>query len=495
MSELPTSPVAGQNLWRRLLVTQFAVFAAVCLYGVWTQRYLYGDGCNFLVMLMQRQSPTDYFPGRHFAHLATQMPMVALIKYFGCRSAWVAGSVYGATLYLAPLCCLLLTMWAANRAPGQVLAYPIIAFSILFLDNYGFIISEINLATALFWPMLYILLFSERLTVVRSLVLIALATVSTRCYEIYLFLAWPLAVAALYRLWLATQAKNRAEGWVSIVSLCLFLKGFWNAARSIWDPDIPASVDGFFDHVSVHLYYPPVWFTLAYLLVAAWILTLPELRRGRWIIHGFVIGFAIFALLLNCIGFVGPWFQYSSRVQALYVPLLLGTIVILKTMIPRLRLTASTKTQMELWRLTAGACCVAAAFQIGSTVAWERYRASVLAVLAKNQGIVGFEAATGTDRKEEESSRLPVGLTNAKVGQFYWNWTMPSLSVALSAMNFGSITTIICAPEMTEWQPFDPQNPAEIPDLSIYGVKNHLPPKVTIPANVIVGGGTIQRQQ
>ncbi len=470
--------------WQALAAAQFTAFAAVGCYSIWAQRYLYGDGANFLLMLLKRREVTDYFPGRHFAHLVTQFPMVFLLRDLGCRDVRVLAAVYGATLYLLPLGCLLLTWWASRRAPAHSLVYPLVGFSFVFLNVSGFIISESHIAAAIFWPILYLLLFSERFTLVRSVVLIALAVVATRAYESYLFLAWPLIFAAVHRCWKAACQGKPAEFLTCYYSYGLFLKAFTNSVESLLDPLIPANSEGFSFHVRLHLLYPPVWFSLLTLAGILWCAILPQHRSQRRIVRIATCACGLFVILLPCAGAVGPWFQYCARVQTVYVPLVLGSIVVLKTMTARSRSDDDPGRQFELWNLAAGACVVAAAFQWGSTALWDGYRCRLLNELAQRRGVIDYEQEIGGSAEDERLARSPAVLSNRRLEQFNWGWTMPSLSVALSALDLGSISTIICVPKETEWQPFDPRNPREIPDLHEFGVPANLPENMHPPLPV-----------
>jgi hypothetical protein len=121
------------------------------------------------------------------------------------------------------------------------------------------------------------------------------------------------------------------------------------------------------------------------------------------------------------------------------------------------------------------ACAVAAAFQLGSTARWDDYRSVLLGGLAEHRGVIEYEDSTvGTSVEFERRGRSAEVLLDRNVEQFNWGWTMPSLSVSLSALNLGSVSTIICVPQGNEWQPFDPQRHEEIPDLSEFGVRRDL---------------------
>jgi hypothetical protein len=175
------------------------------------------------------------------------------------------------------------------------------------------------------------------------------------------------------------------------------------------------------------------------------------LRGSRWVWFVTIACGSVVAVL-PLVGVVRPWLQYAARVQGLYVPLILGGLAALDRYAIWPASANRTKCHAQLWRLTAWTCAVTVFFHCGATNQWNRYRAVIVQELAEHRGLIAFERSA------------------APSYEFNWGWTMPSLSIALSALNLGSVSAIIENPDSPRWQPIDPENPATLPDLRPYGV-------------------------
>lgn len=439
--------------WPALMAIQLLTLAALGCYCAWSQRYLFADGSlNFLGILRTR-TVVDWFPAREFAHLVTELPAIFLLRNLGCRDVNLVGLTYGATLFFVPVGGLFVTWWAARQAPGHYLAYPMLSHSILFLDTSFLIFSEIYVAVSLFWCLLYLLMFSERLNVVRSGLLIGCAVLATRTYECYLFLSWLLVLAAWLRGRTAWTGSTYGELATCGICMLLFLTAFVVSLYSTIVPRDPANRGDFARAMLEHLGYPPVWFSLMVIACALWCLFWPGRKRGWRVIWFLTIACGIAVAVLPVAGVVMPWFQYTSRVQSVYVPLVLGGLVLLNRPAASSASAHRTTGQADLWRLTAWTCSVAVVFHIAATMQWNRYRSVLMHELVEHRGVIAFDQ------------------TAAREFEFNWGWAMPCLSVTLSALNLGSVSTIIENPDpKAGWQPFDPRNPGAIPDLREYGI-------------------------
>jgi hypothetical protein len=104
---------------------------------------------------------------------------------------------------------------------------------------------------------------------------------------------------------------------------------------------------------------------------------------------------------------------------------------------------------------------VSATWQFVATRQWNAYRAALLTDLTEREGLIRFE----------DSCVSGTGDTGDRLSQFNWNWAMPSLSVALGALNLDAVPAIVENRDVNEWEPFDPRVPEEIPRLEEYGVR------------------------
>lgn len=448
--------VPDRKSWQLLIGVQIAALFALGLYCTIVQRYLYADGSHFFVGLLRFRKFSEYFPARQYAHVLMQYPAIVLLQSFECRDVGLIGFMYGATLFLIPVGGLALTWWAAWKAPGYYLAIPSLAVSIMFMDSSLFIISEIHVAVALFWPILYLLVFSNRLTFVRSSVLVALAVAATRSYECYLFLAWPLIFVAARRAWAAWSNAEHQDLIVCTVSVVLFLTAFVIALTSVLVPQDAGSRSNFVGSMIWHLDYMPVQFSIVIIVSVICYAFFPGWVPAR-LVWCIALIFGAVVVIAPVVGFHKEWaFQYLSRVQGFYVPLLFGTIVAINPPALRSSSTSSAKQQMGLWQLAALTCLVSVLFQGSAAIQWNNYRMGLLHDLSLHRGVVRLER--------------PINFRY----DFKWDWAMPSLCVALSALNFGSVEAILCDPEAGDYQPFDPYDPKAIPDLSEYRIRHEI---------------------
>ncbi len=494
-AEVPVEPY--RRAWSALLAAQVLAMAAVGLYCTGSQRYLYADGSHFFITLLQSRHVMDFDPARQFAHLLMEYPAVFLVRHLNCRDVGLVGFTYGATLFLAPVAGLFLTWWAARKAPAHYWFYPMLSQSIMFL-NVSFEPLDIHVATWLFWCLMYLLLFPARLSFGLSALLIGLAVFATCAYETYLFLAWPLVACAWIRGRRAYTERRYCELATCGVCLLLFLISFAVALRSTLVPRDAANRDNFAVSMLLHLVYPPVWYSLMAIACACWSAQGPDGRRGWRVVRAVTFGCGFLVALLPFAGFVVPPLQHISRVQGLYVPLILGGFVLVRFCFLQTTPGISKTRHDELWRLTAWTCVVAVIFQCGATYQWNRYRNLLLGELAQHRGIVAYEDfAMASPIYEElvqnvdyrsawlsEVAEAPgQSLRRLALSQFNFGfgWALPSLSVALSALNLGTVTTIIEAPDAVWWQPFDPRDPSAIPDLSDFGVSTILESRENSP--------------
>lgn len=441
-----------------LLIT---LFAGLACFNTWSGRYLFADGSYFFVRLLETEEVSTWYPARQFAHLVTQWPAVTLMRSFGVSNVKTVGIVYGGTLFLWPLVGLLVPWWAARQSPVDAMTLPLLSFSLINLTTSLFIISEAHVAVALFWCGLSLLVFSERLTHLRSVVLLASAFLSTRTYELYLVLAWPLVALSLNRATAAWRAGRRREAAVCAGSAALYLDAFIVAFLWTINPRDASQRSDFLQGIVSHLESIPVWFCIAAIVGALCFQVLPSRNRIGLIVL-WIVG--VLGLLVSALPYVTPWAifptnQYTSRVQTLYVTLILGGLLAWPAFCTAAQARADAG-RAGLWKLALGSAIVSFVFQLGVTLDWNRYQARILRELSSRRGVVAYD----------ELSMPEFNLFGTTHRYYTWSWTMQPLSVALSALHLGSVNTIIENPEGSFWKPLDPLDTEAVPDLKKFGV-------------------------
>jgi hypothetical protein len=96
-------------------------------------------------------------------------------------------------------------------------------------------------------------------------------------------------------------------------------------------------------------------------------------------------------------------------------------------------------------------------WQILATAQWRGFLEVFRVELSRNSGFIAFENSPMVQQ--------PAGIQ--VVRNLAWDWTTPSMSIVLSPG--GHVSTIFGA-RPGRWQPFDPLNARELPNLSRYGI-------------------------
>jgi hypothetical protein len=96
-------------------------------------------------------------------------------------------------------------------------------------------------------------------------------------------------------------------------------------------------------------------------------------------------------------------------------------------------------------------------WQILATAQWWGYVEMFRAELSQHKGFIPYE--------HSPIARQPAGIQ--VIRNLVWAWTNPSMSIVLAPG--GQVSTIFGA-SPGRWQPFDPQNPRELPKLGKYGI-------------------------
>lgn len=462
MSNFAESPIdPARRSWLALIIVQLIAITLLACFCTSSERYLFADGAGFFLGILKNQKVSDFFPERYYAHVAMQLPAVVSLKVFGVKDVNAAGMVYGATLFLIPVFGMFTVWWAARRAPVRYLAFPLLTQSILLLDGSMLSFVETYPATWVFWSLLYLLIFSERLTVLRSITLLTLAVASMRMYESYMFLAWPIVFVAVRR---AFQCRRPSEVIICVICTTLVIASAAIAVYSTLFPFDANNRQNFAKSILDHFEYGPVRFSILVLAGVLWQVLLPRRALGDFFWF-FVVTYGAVTAAAPLYGYQQAWsYQYLARVQALYIPMLFGCLVAWNPTALREFANSSGHRQVAVWRLLALTCVVAVIFQTSATVRWNDYRRSVVSELAKQRGEIYVE-------------------TSQRIREFDWGWAMPALSVTLSALDLHSIPTAIPNPDPNSWQVFNPRDPADYPNLGTYGIPNEF---VSVPKVEIV---------
>lgn len=442
------------------------LYVAHVVHAVFAARVLYADGVNFFVNILANGAVSD--GGRAFARLyanaLTEAPLLTLVR-LEVTNMEILGYAYAIGLYLPYVACILVWLWATRKAK----AYRLFLLMYLFacaMNSEFFLVSESHAAAALTFALLPLLLFRIPWGPGTACLALALAAPTVRSYESMLILGPILAAACAWRGMKSSHTLTRV-GWGAF--MCWFLSGAVVALSEVLNPSLPESqtavsfledaVELFRDNMlgllagNLNLHFAAI------LSMAGMVLAVSSLVVSHRLLKNLVVGFAVGSALLLLLLAVFPammevGLHYKARVLNAIVPLFLG-----------LGLLVLRVKSVDLSRrvgLAFMVMLILGVFQCGwhliATNQWAGYVSIFREELSKGEGYIQFEDTLLAERRIGRQS----------VSGMNWPWTAPLMSIVLTPD--GEVGSIIANPQPTEWEPFDPVNPAELPDLSRYGI-------------------------
>jgi hypothetical protein len=430
------------------------VLQAVVL--VVSQSHLFADGAFYLYSILTTEAPLGPDFGRHFAHVVTQWPAVVGIQ-MGLADVDRLSYLLGVGLYLPALVGIACCAWIVRRNVEWVL-FPLLAAAAVTSNSSFFVVSESHLLVALFWPLLFLLVFDRCWSWRAFAAAAVLALPTLRCYESMIFFGPVLAVTVGWR---SMTARNRLESVGFAVLASYFVAGTAIAAGGVLHPQLPEnysqfrnSLVFFRDHLG-HWH----WLGLTSMPAAAAVsLSLATgLKHRGWLALMLVMigGAAVIAALVPVYHpmSVAPLLHYRARILNAYVPPLLALVLFV---------TLRRRPPGETWRFAFSLVAVLTIAQLTWHVLavreWRNYRRLFRYEVANNRGLVPF------DRSRLSNTSVhghPIAAMN-------WDWTMPTVSIFLAPR--GEVRALIDNPPKGYWQPFSPSEREQLPNLARYGI-------------------------
>jgi len=215
------------------------VILCIGIFGIVARKALYADGSFFLLNLIT--SGTFFLmPAREFAGIVTQLPLL-LGLFAGVRDVDVLAGLYGIGLIGVPF-----ALWGyalTIHFRTSLFWVFVIAFAWFYLISGFFTIGEYNVGYSVVAAAAAILLMS-RITAVDAIVLLVIAVLGTRSYELMAFAGPFLALTCIGRICVPTchrHAMGRTARWLTGLSAAVFFWGALIAIASILHPRDPAT--------------------------------------------------------------------------------------------------------------------------------------------------------------------------------------------------------------------------------------------------------------
>ena len=442
------------------------IFGLWILAAILTNRCLYADGSFQFIRTLEAQHFVPFLWSRYFASCIYEFPLVLAIKLGVTDLSWLR-LAFGLGCFLpwplALFCCWRISpkhFWLA--AAGCAAGYLNAAFMA---------VGEHILAHALFWPALFVLLFSHRLNFFASVALLASATGLLFSYESQMILCVPLAALAMWRAREQKTASNNFGWIIFLLAAALFLAGIVNGFCGVAYPEIPGNMQGF-KSGTLGILNHPGWTFGCTIIWGGLVLAVSGSKKIAQLIIRKPVAYFLTALVLVW----GTWpllaphqldnaVQFDNRALDLLIPmaLLVGWVL-------RFRPHWLAPKQKLLTQLVAALWLAQSLWQLSATVCWQRDVNLMRQFLAAKSGIIPVRLTTLAESKMQGGDIHP-GVAG---GRFEWSW--PCLSIAVSTTT--NINSLICSegflsPAATRsqfWQPFDAFHPETFPRLAHYGI-------------------------
>jgi len=440
---------------------------AVALYGLGTlvaiffHRHLYGDASWYLVRVLSENQvisldagfSREFFRSRWFSYHVTQWPFLWASR-LGVTSLTGLSWIFGISLFLhRALSLLACWVWLKDK---RLFLFPLASLFAGSINAEVYIISETHFLLSLVWPLLVLLLCAD-LTPARRVWLVLIAIPTLLAYESMAFFGPLLVIAAGLR---AKAEWPRVWDRLLCLTVAVYfaLGTMFAVFATVWPRD--ASNRGTF------VSGIPMALAEGHLGIAAsiWLTLMFPLAVYLWPRHRKATTALLAAPVLLGAVYVGLMFVYPEQVgfethvyargMAMFTPLPLCLMVLAmpiafasrrEGLIPCLRAVAVLGLLQCVWSL-------------GATVLWANMVTALRVELARTAGVVPYESSILAKQT----------LRGMPMARLHLIWPLLPMSIVLGGSS--DVSSVIFA-ERYPFVPFNPLVPAELPDLSRFGVR------------------------
>jgi hypothetical protein len=414
------------------------------LWSVLSNKPFSADGASFFIEILRSGDVNHIAWSRQFAYDLGQWPLV-LALHCGLANAALLRFTFGFG-YLLPfiLAYLIVRMQVKSGAPVVLLPAYLFGTLSITLPNDFLLVGESQFLLPLAWPMLAYLLQPGRFSSIAWLLPVALSVLLTRMYEtqVVTLALFALILLLRSRAQLVDLFHERRYLTLCLVGLCVALWAVGAAIAAYWIvyPRDPANRSAFLEGLA-QTARNPVFDTS--MLAALCFVTGLRAPKTRAVLIAVLLAISYLCWRERFDLFTAH-ISFDSRVLTLlWLPPLIALIV--------WRLEARAVTfGVALW--FAGVSLAPLAVDMASTSVWLDYARQVTAWAARR-----------------DDGLVPASVHRLDLHPASWNWTFPSLSIALGAPHVGSV--LENAPGVA-WQPFDPAT--ELPLASFAGYRGTL---------------------
>ncbi len=419
-------------------------------YQVYSHQHLYADGAHFFINLLSEQSIFNPLKSRFFANALQQLLPLLLIKA-GITDIELISYAFAINLYLIPIAGILISYTILDTNRKHLILFPVLTILFSVHNNYAFIISEAFVTIAVFWPLLFFVLFTELRTSSSWTFLLSILIFSST-HELAFVLLLLLIIALVVRL------KNLGAKHILhtiLLALSILMACAINIYWNLYPTNLEFSED-FFQQVGqlVSLKKYPL---SAIAIVLVFLRSRYQLQ-GKWqyvTIGG--IGVLLLLVLLpvfNPSGMLYPILHWEQRILVVLGPFILGLVLVLS----QFGENSTENLHFPRWSIIT-LTTVMIIYQLRLTNLWNDFKDDFSLLLLKNSGIIEY--------------RETVIAKNPSEDQFATAWTVPTLGFILHSFSDPEIKSLMSIPDEI-WQPWYARDTYGWPHLNYYGIRYRL---------------------
>jgi hypothetical protein len=413
-------------------------------------RHWFADGSHFLLDILVHRRFVDFGWTRIAAIDVTELPIVFALRVLHVEDVATLSVLFGLGLFLHRVVALAICAVVLGR--GSLLAFSFPAFSLLVTEPVAsmFIISEAHFASSAFWIAWSCLVRRGPLGRGHAVVLVVALLAFAFSYPSTVVLGPVLGMLALHRLARVDRGR-RLERRTLYAATALAGLGVVLGVVATIAPVTAANRAGFAAAAGLLARSPLPWLAaLATLAFALQALALPRVAQATLA--------AVTVVLVAALG-LRPWLLEHAPAYWLHYPGRLFLVVVPAVMALAGALALRRPPDRARERLAAAqvlaALIAATAWQLRAALAWQAYLDCVRVEVAAQRGVVPFESTA---------------LSGFPHRALTWSWTQPSVSILVQALDGRPVRTVIANPTDHGFQPFDPHDAAQLPDLRHLGV-------------------------
>jgi len=437
------------SFWTAILV----LFGLIC-YQVNSHLYLYGDGSHFLLSILSGQEIFQPVESRYFANLLKQFIPVLLIET-GVTEIKSISLAFGFNQYLVPLSGLIISYLILPKADKAWIIFALASYLLNLHHNNLYISTESFAAVALFWPILFYILFCTTSWKKTHPVLIGIILISTMHEAVFFFLLVFIAALVIKGRGLISQ-----NPWIFFfICLAVILSGSINYYW-ILHPQDDIMVQHKEDFISGIIQLKTFLYVRLSLPLVGILIAQSFFKFTKKLNIALAALVGLFIALIIEQSFKGdqmfyPILHWEHRGLIILTPALLGLalIIFLKFQYRSLKDFSLPRYSIVLVTL------VFVLYQVRITSLWNDFTSDLMGEIDINQGIIEY----GKTRIAAD------GVKN----QFAYAWSIPSLGLALHCLNSNEVNAMMRVSDSI-WQPWQPSNRGNWPDLSSYGIQYRL---------------------